>query len=131
MKYVPLKLFILMTNFCCRLIGDYLLPPSNVLPCSCKELCATIKHIGMEYQSIDVYHQDHVRNTKMQQNAPNARWVDIKMIKWQKRCLSRFFVTSLLFCILNDYLGAVAWHNLWITMHMIEVETLFKFLWMI
>ena len=69
LKYVPLRLFILTTFCCfCRLIGDYLLPPSNVLPHSYQELCATVKHIGMEYQEIDVYPKDHVIYHKEHKN---------------------------------------------------------------
>lgn len=59
-----------MTNiFCCRLIGVYLLPPSNILPRSYRELGATMKHIGMEYQSIDACPQDHVIYHKEDENA--------------------------------------------------------------
>ena len=50
-----------MTFFCCcRLIGEFLLPLSNVLPHSYRELCAIMKHIGMEYQTIDACPKDHV-----------------------------------------------------------------------
>ena len=55
--------------FFCRLIGDYLLPPSNVLPRSYQELCATMRHIGIEYQSIDACTQDHVIYHKEHENA--------------------------------------------------------------
>ncbi|XP_057868321.2 uncharacterized protein LOC131075496 [Cryptomeria japonica] len=49
-----------------RLIGDFLLPPSNILPRSYRELSAIMKDIGMEYQAIDacpnnhiIYHKQH------------------------------------------------------------------------
>ena len=59
-----------MTNiFFCRLIGDYLLPPSNVLPHSYREICATMKYIGMEYQAIDACPEDHDINHKENKNA--------------------------------------------------------------
>lgn len=61
MKYVPLIFFIL-TNyfFCSRLIGDFLLPPSNILPRSYQELSAIMKDIGMEYQAIEACPNDHI-----------------------------------------------------------------------
>ena len=60
MKYVPLILFILTIFFCCRLIGEFLLPPSNILPPSYQDLSAIMKDIGMEYQAIDACPNDHI-----------------------------------------------------------------------
>ena len=54
-----------MTYFICfRLIGDFLLPPSYVLRRSYRELSATMKHIGTEYQAIDAYPKDPIIHHK-------------------------------------------------------------------
>jgi len=54
-------LFILTTYiFCCRLIGEFLLPPSNILPRSYRELSTVMKDIGMEYQAIHACPNDHI-----------------------------------------------------------------------
>ena len=88
MKHVPLRLFIVTTYiFCCRLIGEFLLPPSNVLPRSYRELCAIMKHIGMEYQAIDAYPKDHIIYHKEYENATEypechtSRYRDDQMTK--------------------------------------------------
>ena len=61
MNNVPLILFILTTYiFFCRLIGEFLLPPSNILPCSYQELAAVMKDIGMKYEAIHVCPNDHI-----------------------------------------------------------------------
>ena len=61
MNNVPLIFFILTTYiFCCRLIGEFLLPSSNILPRSYQELSIVMKDIGMEYQAIDSCPEDHV-----------------------------------------------------------------------
>ena len=52
MKYVWLILFSTLTNaifLCCRLLGEFLLPLSNLLP---EDLHVVIKFIGREYQAI-------------------------------------------------------------------------------
>ena len=47
---IPLLIIILtIHNCCCRLIGKFLLPPSNILPHSCQELSTIINQIGMKY----------------------------------------------------------------------------------
>ena len=46
--------------FCSRIIGDFLLPASNFLPHLYRKLCATMKHIRMEYQEIDACPKDHI-----------------------------------------------------------------------
>jgi hypothetical protein len=45
---------------CCRLIGEYLLPLPNKLPCTYQELSTILKEIGMEYQVIDACPNDHI-----------------------------------------------------------------------
>ena len=85
MKRILLRLLIVTTCFfCCRLIGEFLLPPSNVLPRSYRELCAFMKYIGMEYQTIDVCLEDHVIYHKENEYAIECLeciQADIKMIK--------------------------------------------------
>jgi hypothetical protein len=51
---------ILFCIFCCRLIGEYLLPSPNKLPHTYRELSAILKEIGMEYQAIDACPNDHI-----------------------------------------------------------------------
>ena len=62
MNNVPLILFILTTYifFFCRLIGEFLLPSSNILPRSYRELTAVMKDIGMEYEAIHACPHDHI-----------------------------------------------------------------------
>jgi hypothetical protein len=42
------------------LLGDFLLPPSNNLPHTYKELVFMMKYIGMEYQSIYAFPKNHI-----------------------------------------------------------------------
>ena len=42
------------------MIGEYLLPPSNILPRTYRDLVAIMKYIGMEYQEIDACPNDHI-----------------------------------------------------------------------
>jgi hypothetical protein len=44
----------------CRLLGEFLLPPSNILPHTYREISLIIKEIGMEYQAIDACPNDHM-----------------------------------------------------------------------
>ena len=62
MKYlVQLKFFTLTSYFlCCRLLGDFLLPTSNILPLTHKDLFAIMKYIGLRYQAIDACSNDHI-----------------------------------------------------------------------
>jgi hypothetical protein len=61
MQYFLLLLFTLTSYFlCCRLLGEFFLPPSNNLPRTYRELCAIMKDIGMEYQAIDACLNDHI-----------------------------------------------------------------------
>ena len=43
-----------------RLLGEFLLPPSNNLPCTCRDVFLIMKEIGMEYQDIDAFPNDHI-----------------------------------------------------------------------
>ena len=45
---------------CCRLLGEFLLPPSNNLPRTCREVLLIMKEIGMEYQAIFACPNDHI-----------------------------------------------------------------------
>ena len=45
---------------CCRLLGEFLLPPSNNLPRTCREVFLIMKEIGMDYQAIDACPNDHI-----------------------------------------------------------------------
>ena len=55
-------IFFKLTNYIFgrRLIGECLLPPSNILPRSYRELSAIMKDIGMEYQTIHACLNDHI-----------------------------------------------------------------------
>jgi hypothetical protein len=62
MQYVRL-IFFTSTSIdilCCRLLGEFLLPSSNVLPCTYRDLHAIMKDIRMEYQDIHACHDDHI-----------------------------------------------------------------------
>jgi hypothetical protein len=45
---------------CCRLLGEFLLPSSNILPRTYQGLHAIMKDIGMDYQTIDACPNDHI-----------------------------------------------------------------------
>ena len=45
---------------CYRLLGEFLLPPSNNLPRTCREVFLIMKEIGMDYQAIDACLNDHI-----------------------------------------------------------------------
>jgi hypothetical protein len=62
MQYVRLIFFILTSIdfLCCRLLGEFLLPPSNVLCHTYQDLHAIMKDIGMEYQFIHACPNDHI-----------------------------------------------------------------------
>jgi hypothetical protein len=45
---------------CCRLLGEFLLPSSNILPRTYRGLHAIMKDIGMDYQTIDACPNDHI-----------------------------------------------------------------------
>ena len=62
MKRVSLILFIYYINNKkkCSLITDFLLPPSNILPHTYRDLSSIIKEIGMHYESIHACLDDHV-----------------------------------------------------------------------
>jgi hypothetical protein len=83
MRYLQLLFFTLTIYFLCfRLLGEFLLPSSNILPPTCQDLHAIMKYIGMEYQSIDACHYDHIMdNMHQKQNAWYMVSVDIEPIK--------------------------------------------------
>jgi hypothetical protein len=45
---------------CYRLLGEFLLPSSNILPRTYRGLHAIMKYIGMDYQTIDACPNDHI-----------------------------------------------------------------------
>ena len=45
---------------CCRLLGEFLLPLSNILPRTYRGLHAIMKDIGMDYQTIYACTNDHI-----------------------------------------------------------------------
>jgi hypothetical protein len=61
MQYLQSLFFTLTIYFLCfSLLGEYLLPSSNILPHTYRDLHAIMKDIGMEYQSIDACHDDYI-----------------------------------------------------------------------
>ena len=62
MQYVQLIFFTLTSIdfLCCRLLGEFLLPLSNVLCHTYQYLHAIMKDIGMEYQDIHACLDDHI-----------------------------------------------------------------------
>ena len=66
------------------MIAEYLLPPSNILPRTYRDLSTIMKYIGMEYQAIDACPNDHIiyyKQYDLKQNALNVIAVDIEQIK--------------------------------------------------
>ena len=58
---IPLVLIILINHtWCCRLIGEFLLPPSNILPHSYRKLSTIVNQIGMKYLIIHACINDHI-----------------------------------------------------------------------
>ena len=61
MKYLELLFFTLTIYFLCfRLLGEFILPSSNILPPTYWDLHDIMKYIGIEYQSIDACLDDHI-----------------------------------------------------------------------
>ena len=63
MQYVWLILFTIISSTVFLghiLIGDFLLPLSNVLPCIYWDLHAIMKYIGMEYQATHACPNDDI-----------------------------------------------------------------------
>jgi hypothetical protein len=61
MQYLQLLFFTLTSYFLCfRLLGEFWLPLSNILPRTYRDLHAIMKDIGMEYQSIDARPDNHI-----------------------------------------------------------------------
>ena len=44
----------------CRLLGQFLLPTSNILPRTYQDIYVIMKEFGMEYQDIDACPNDHI-----------------------------------------------------------------------
>jgi hypothetical protein len=61
MQYLVLIFFTLTSYILhCRLLGEFILPSSNTLPRTYRELSTIMKDIGMEYQAIDACPDDHI-----------------------------------------------------------------------
>ena len=107
---ITLMFFILIKKLH-RLIGECLLPPSNILPHSYQELSTIMKDIGMEYQTIHacpnehiIYHKQHefaiecpdfhisrYRSDQITKKVPHKvlRYIPIILhLQWLFRCTS-------------------------------------------
>ena len=51
----------ILIYFCCSLIAEFLLPPSNILPRTYRDLSSIMKEIGMHYEAIHACPDDHVK----------------------------------------------------------------------
>ena len=61
MQFLRLIFFTLTSYLlCCILLGEFLLPLSNILPRTYQGLHAIMKDIGMNYQTIYAYPNDHI-----------------------------------------------------------------------
>ena len=61
MQFLQLIFFTLTSYLlCCRFIGEFLLPSSNILPRTYQGLHASMKYIGMDYQTIHACPNDHI-----------------------------------------------------------------------
>jgi hypothetical protein len=61
MQFLRLIFFTLTSYLlCCRLLDEFLLPSSNILPRTYRYLHAIMKDIGMDYQTIDACPNDHI-----------------------------------------------------------------------
>jgi hypothetical protein len=85
MQYLQLLLFTLTIYFLCfKLLGEFLLPSSNILPCTYGYLHVIMKDIGMEYQSIDACLDHHIiyyGQNALKKNAQYVVSVGIELIK--------------------------------------------------
>ena len=87
MQSVGLILFSTLTNtifLCCRLLGEFILPPSNVLPRTYQDLHVVMKYVGMEYHVIHACTNDDILYYKeytLKEKCQNVMRVDIKWIK--------------------------------------------------
>ena len=88
------------------MIAESLLPSSNILPRTYRGLSATMKEIGMHYESIHACPDDHVIYYNQHEFATECLKCDISRYRTDqvtKRCLVRFFVIFPLFHVCNDY----------------------------
>jgi len=61
MQFLRLMFFTLTSYLlCCILLGEFLLPSSNILPRTYRGLHAIMKDIGMDDQTINACHNDHI-----------------------------------------------------------------------
>ena len=72
MQFLRLIFFTLISYLlCCRLLGEFLLPSPNILPCTYRDFHAIMKYIEMDYQTIDscpnydiIYYGQHASKTE-------------------------------------------------------------------
>ena len=83
--YLWLIFFTLISYFLChRLLGEFMLPLSNILPHTYRDLYAIMKEIGMEYQPIYAcpnYHIIYYGQHASKMECLNFKPIDIKPIK--------------------------------------------------
>ena len=123
---IPLMFFIL-TFFFHWLIGECFLPPSNILPFSYQELSVIMKDIGIEYQTIHACPNDHIIYHKQHEIA--TQFLNCHIIRYWSYQLTKKVPHKVFWYIpiilrLQALFSALAWNNLWITMHTIEFKTI-------
>ena len=77
------------------MLGEFLLPPSNNLPCTCREVFLIMKEIGMDYQAIDACPDDHIIYYGQYASGKKCPQCEISRYRTDqvtKRFLKNFFV---------------------------------------
>jgi hypothetical protein len=78
-----------------RLLGDVLLPSSNIFPCTYREISMVMKEIGMDYQAIDACPNDHIiyyRQYALENECPQCQISRYRTDNCQIRCLVKLFI---------------------------------------
>ena len=68
----------------CILLGEFLLPTSNILPRTYREIYVIMKEFGMEYEAIGACPNDHIiyyGQYALENEFPNVKQVGIEEIK--------------------------------------------------
>ena len=97
MQYLRLIFFTLTSYFlCCTLLGEFMLPSSNIIPRTYQYLHSIMKDTRMEYQSIDACTNDHIiyygKHTSKTE-CPECHISRYRIDQLTKLvCLERFFV---------------------------------------
>ena len=94
-----------------------------------------MKDIGMDYEAIHACPNDHIIYYKEHEFAaqcPICHTSRYRTDRLTKKVPQKVLRYNPLFHGCDNYSGVVAWLNLWIIMHAIEVKmTLFESLWMV